>query len=703
MSNGLHHGISGVNNVGVGQDTRFPDPFCDIASMQMPTTIASALSWSEFLLEANGTYREALRRIVSYFITDVEIIDDGDKKVGKAERDQYLTFLNDVLGIKNVLHTVAMDYLCYGNSFTSVMMPFRRYLACKKCGLELPLRKVVNTPQFKFAWQDYDFRASCPHCKYTGQWRHIDRRSGESGDVKVKRWSPHEIDLLWDPLTEDVTHIWKIPDEYRTQLQKGHLHHIERASWEVLQAVKSNQNLMFDKDVVYHMKEETLAGIKNRGWGFSRVLTNFRQAYYVQILQRYNEAIALDYVIPFRVLTPESRPGGGGPESSDPVHSINLSGFVGRVQSMIAQRAKDPARWNVLPFALDYKALGGDATQLAPKELLDQGIDQLLTSIGMPIDFFKGTLNTQSSPTTLRLMEANWSHLVHKLNVFINKLVKRISTLLGWDPVNARLVRVTVADDLNRQMAKLQLMMGNQISKTTGLSSVGLDYDGEVRRMLEEARIEADEQQRAQKELEQAAQMQEYINAIAPDITTQAMASLQGGAQGGGAGAPPGTPGAPGQGPSAVDQFIAQRQNNPNVPITPDELQAQAQTIAQDLMAKDPTARRTELAKLRKSDTTMHQLVTSLMDQMRDQAASQGRQAVLDQQFGGSGGGGGAAPAGAPPAPAAPPGPAPAAPPGVQMPPPQAASPKVASLLTPGRIPPPPPGSYRAQRPIMLD
>lgn len=693
MSNCLQQGISGVNNVGVGQDTRFPDPFCDIASMQMPTTIAAALSWSEFLLEANGTYREALRRIVSYFITDVEIIDDGEKKVGKAERDKYLTFLNDVLGIKNVLHEVAMDYLCYGNSFTSVMMPFRRYLACKKCGLELPLRKVFNTPQFKFAWQDYDFRASCPHCNYTGQWRHIDRRSGESGDVTVKRWSPHEIDLLWDPLTEDVAHIWKIPDDYRTQLQKGHLHHIERVSWEVLQAVKTNQNLMFDKDVVYHMKEGTLAGIKNRGWGLSRVLTNFRQAWYVQILQRYNEAIALDYVIPFRVLTPEARPG-GGPESSDPVHAINLGGFVGRVQSMIAQRAKDPARWNVLPFSLDYKALGGDATQLAPKELIDQGIDQLLTSIGMPVDFFKGTLSAQSSPTTLRLMEANWSHLVHKLNVFINKLVKRVSTLLGWDPVNARLVRVTVADDLNRQMAKLQLMMGNQISKTTGLNSVGLDYDGEVRRMLEEARIEADEQQRAQKELEQSAQMQEYINAIAPDITTQAMASLQGGAQGGGAGAPAGAPpGAPGQGSSAVDQFISQRQNNPNVPITPDELQAQAQTIAQDLMAKDPAARRTELAKLRKSDTTMHQLVTSLMDQMRDQAASQGRQAVLDQQFGGAGGGG-AAPAG------------PAPPAGMQAPPGQPApapapAPKTAGLLPPSYVLTPT-GTNRAQRSVLL-
>ncbi len=635
MSSSLTDNIAGMPSTGIGRDGRFPDPFCDIASMNMPTTIQSALYWCEFLLQANGVYREALRRIVSYFITDVEIVDDERRKVGKEERDKYLDFLNDTLGIKDVLHQVAMDYLTYGNSFTSVMMPFRRALSCKQCAFEAPIRKVYNTPQFSFAWQDFDFHATCPRCHYRGAWKHIDRRSGDSLDVKVKRWRPQELDLLWDPLTDDVTQIWKIPDEYRTMLRKGKLHHIERASWEVIQAVKSGQNLMFDKDVVYHMKEEALAGIRNRGWGISPVLTNFRQAYYVQILQRYNEAIALDYVIPFRVLTPEKQ----GSGDTDPVHHLNLAGFVNRVQGMLRARDRNPARWNVLPFSIDYKALGGDATELAPKELIDQGLDTLLTSIGVPVEFYKGSLNVQAAPVALRLLEANWSHLIHKLNIFINKLVVRVSRLMGWEPVHARLVRVTHADDLNRQMAKLQLMMGNQISKTTGLTSVGLDYDAEVRRMLQESRIEAEEQKRMQDEMEQGAMMQEYVNTIAPDITTQAMSSLQqamgGGAAAGGAPpAPGGAPAAPGMGPSAVDQFLAQRINNPNVPITPEELQSQAETIATDLMSKSDLQRKTELSKLRKGDKTMHYLVRSIMDSMRQQAASQGQEMVLQQQYG---------------------------------------------------------------------
>ena len=119
------------------------------------------------------------------------------------------------------------------------------------------------------------------------------------------------MEILWDPLTDDTSHVWKIPADYRKLLNEGNLYHLERANWEILDAVKNQQDLRFDNDVVYHMKEQALGGVHNRGWGISRVLSNFRQAWYVQVLHRYNEAIALDYVIPFRVLTPMPRGGVG--------------------------------------------------------------------------------------------------------------------------------------------------------------------------------------------------------------------------------------------------------------------------------------------------------------------------------------------------------------------------------------------------------
>lgn len=632
-------GQGGYGSVGRGTlaDDRFPDPFCDIASLSMPESIQTALRWTEYIMNANGIYRQAIDRVVSYFITDVEVYDTGENTTGREEKEKYQVFLEDTLQIRNVLHTIAMDYMTYGNSFTSLLLPFRRYLMCKRCGFEMPFDKVYNSPQCAFSWKNFEFHATCPKCKYSGPWRHIDRRSGDANNMHVKRWSPHEIDILWDPYTDECSYVWKIPQDYRTLIKEGHLHHLERASWEVIQAIKNDQNLMFDKGMIYHLKEDALSGMRNRGWGISRILANFRQAWYVQILHRYNEAIALDYVVPFRVITPAPR--GGDGQSNDPVHTINLSNFASRVQSMLRARRTDPARWNVLPFPVQYQALGGDATQLAPKELIDQGLDTLLKCIGMPVELFNGTLSFQAAPAALRLFEANWSHLPQNLNKFLTELVAQISRFMSWEPVGVKLVRVTHADDLNRQMAKLQLMQAQQISKGTGLKSVGLNYEEEVKRMLDEEKIYAEEQQRMQKEMEQSQQMQ--------DLSQQAQ--MMGGVGNTGAGAtgmPPGGAPAPagggqpppaalpGAAPSAVDQFLMQRQNSPNMPRTPEDLQQQAQLIANDLLSKPESVKDSELIKLKRTDQTMHALVTSIIDDIRQQARTQGGAMVMQQQFG---------------------------------------------------------------------
>ena len=625
----LPNASMGYNTLGRGAqaDERFPDPFCDVASLAMPESIQTALRWCEYIMNANGPYRQAVDRVVSYFITEVEIKDTGDKKVGREEKEKYRLFLEETVGIRNVLHSVALDYLTYGNSFTSLLVPFRRYLSCPTCDLEMPLDKVVNSPQCAFKWTNFEFHATCPKCKTSSKWRHIDRRSGKNDDISIKRWSPHEIDLLWDPYTEHCTYVLKIPEDYRNLIRQGHLHQLERASWEIIQAVKHNQNLLFDPGVIFHLKEDALAGMRNRGWGISRILANFRQAWYVQILHRYNEAVALDYVIPFRVITPAPR--GGDGQSGDPVHTINLSSFSSRVQGMIRARRTDPARWNVLPFPVNYQALGGDATQLAPRELMDQGLDTLLKCIGMPVELFNGTLSFQSAPAALRLFEANWSHLPHNLNRFLSEFVSGLSKIMNWEPVAAKLVRVTHADDLNRQMAKLQLMQGQQISKSTGLGSVGLDYEEEMKRMLEEEKIYAEEQARMQTEMQQSQQMQALSQP--PDMLA-GVGDTGASATGMPQGSPP--PAAPGMPPSPVDQFLLQRQNSPNVPRTPEEMQQQAQLIANQLLSLPESIKDSELIKLKRTDQTMHALVTSIIDDIRQQARSQGGAMLMAQQFG---------------------------------------------------------------------
>lgn len=643
----------------------FPDPFCDMASLAMPTSNQEALLWAEYLLNANGPYRQALDRVASYFITDVEIVSVSRNRLGVEEKKKYLDFLNDTLGIRDILKRVALDFMVYGNSFTSVTIPFRRYLTCPGCNLELPLKRIFNTAEFGFRWSNFQFHASCPHCKYSGAWKHVDRRTGDRSKISVCRWSPHEMDIVHEKVSNDRGYFWKIPEDYRQDIKNGSLFHLERAGWNVIQAIKDNQHMQFDDDIIHHMVDEPFSGQNMHGWGQSRVLTNFRQAWLLQILQRYNEAFCLDYIVPFRTITPMPRPGQGG-EVNDPVLTMGMGTFVNRVQKMLAAHRRDPAGWHVLPFPIEYKALGGEATQLMPKELIELALSTLLDAAGVPAELYKGSLSVQSAPVALRLFEANWSHLVHNLNRFLMELVNKVSQLMLWEPVVARLVRVRHADDLNRQMAKLQMMVGGQVSKTTGLETMGLEHGEEEQRKVDEAKLEAEIQSEAQKELEQAAIADEMVapggaaspaGGAAPTGAPPApvVAPPQGGAPATGGGMPP--PGAPGPmgmpgGPyGAVYAFMSGQPLLGQKPRTLDEVMNIATVLAQQIQMQPESIKDSMLIQLSHEDEVVHQLVKSQLAKIKRDAERRGGAMVMQQEYGKQA----SVPATPPPTPAIPP------------------------------------------------
>ena len=586
----------------------FPDPFFDVASLAMPTNSAAALRYCEFIMSQNPTLRQAIHRIVSYFCTDIDIT---DKEASREEKLKFREFLRHDVRIMAEINKILLDRMTYGNAFISVLMPFRRYLSCPGCAkagraLVLPLAQVYNNKQFNFRWQKFEFHATCPKCKYSGPWSHRDRPSMQDADVRIKRWNPHEIEIVYDALRDDCSFIWKIPESYRKDIRQGSLYHLERANWEVIKAVKENQHLRFDDGVVFHMKEAPLAGQYTQGWGLSRVLVNFRQAWYVQILRRYNEAIAADFVMPFRLLAPGVK---SGSTTGDPLMTTDLSDVSRQLLDIVAEHRRDPATYHTCPFPVEYQVLGGEARQLSPRELLQEGTDELLNGTGVPADMYRGTMSLQTAFTAMRLFESQHAPLIQEVNDLLQFIVKNVARALNWEPIACRLLPPTLADDVNQQMAKLQLMLSRQISQTTGLQPLNIDFEEESRRMLEEERLTAELQADMQKEME-GQQMQQML---VPPASQMALQGMQQGAQ------PGGQPGAP-QPQGASQAFAASTPLSPNRPISLSELNSRAETIANQLMMAPPAQKDSMLAQLKNDAPALHSHVKALMAQKREQA-----------------------------------------------------------------------------------
>lgn len=632
-----------------GSGEGFPNPFHDVASLAVPSNFRNALFWCEYVFSIFGTYRTAMERVISYFLTDIQV-----EKVSEDEKQKWTKFLGETLGLLKFTQDMLRDLMCYGNAFCSVVVPFKRFLTCPKCGSGYPLAEIYNHREFQFLWNMPQFVATCPQCKvasgYRGPWYLDDKEDDAEKKIKLKRWSPHQIELLHDPFTEDAAYLWRIPEDYKRQVKQGNLYHLERVSEPLIYAIHRNQVFRFNDDTVFHMKEPTLAGVLNRGWGLPRLFSNFRQIWYVQVLHRQVEAIALDYVIPFRLITPGSRQGGGGGGvggmTLDPLLMYNGGDFKGQIQSMIRRRRRDPASWQVLPFPVNYQMLGAEANQIIPREMFDQATETLLNDAGTPVELYKGSLQLQTAPVALRLFESTWRHMVHDVNSMWSWICQQVGQILSWEAVEARLKRVTIADDLQKQMAALQLFMSQQLSGTTALAGLGFDWIQEQKQLAEEARQQAELQSRTQEEMEQAGFAQQIAKGQQPGQPGQA------GGAGPGAGGP-GDPGAGGPGgPAAgggaapdaatamgttmagpVSQYL--QSLSPNVPVTPQDMMSVADSIAQELIGKPESLKNSELRKLKQANQALHGLVRARIDQIRrDTKSSAGNQAMAAMQQG---------------------------------------------------------------------
>ena len=601
----------------------FPDPYLDYASTQMPRSLYDVFRWAEYVWLTYDTYRMAAQRVVRYFLTSVELTDASDD-----EKQKYEEFLNGQLKIMDVLAQCGDDYMAYGNSIVSLRVPFRRYLRCPKCRIEQPIDRI------NYDWTDWKFHGRCPSpkCTYSGEFQRIDRRSVEQDKLRIKRWSPHEIKLLYHPVSDETIYYWDIPPWFRGEITKGTKFYLEDTPWEIIEAIRDKNLFRFHPGVLHHMAEHTLVGVRCFGWGIPRIMGSFKQAWYLQVLKRYNEAIALDYIVPFRVLTPAP----GTSREADPILHMNLPRFQSQVLAMFRQHRRDPASIHALPFPVQMQMLGADGKSLAPIELIDKGTDELLNGQGFPAELYRGTLQVQAMPTALRLFERTWVHMVTSMNELLLWLCDKVSDLMNWENMKARLQPVTYADDLERKQIQLQLAAGQQISRQTAWAPFNINFREEIKRLFEEEQYAQDQMAKFQEAQAQKQQLQGVM-------TQGAMGSVPGmmpGAMMPG-GAPPGAmppggapPGAMPPGGAPVGGIPAGAAPMSAGQVTPEDLMMQAEQIAQQMLSMPYEMRRSELLKIKKSNETLHALVVSKMEQIRQQARTQGGYQMLQQTLG---------------------------------------------------------------------
>ena len=588
-------GSTGAAGISRENAPNLPDVFDDVLGALLPTNIYDAFTISEYMMTTTPPFASVTNRVVRYFLTSISITGASG-----ANKDKYEKFIKRQIHLLDRLGEIGNDLLVYGNSFISVYLPFERRLTCPKCGTWYNAKRI----DYRFDPRTMTFSGKCHKCGERVTFNRFDHPSPDQSRISIRRWNPKRIELRVHPISGHTEYYYRLDeDKLVYHITSGNpidRFYIDEAPWDVIEACctrvgQTTPLFKFKDESILHIKVPALAGIEMYGWGMPPLLPYLKLAYYVQLMRRYDEAIAMDFIVPFRVIAPSPVNNADG---QDALTVASMRGFVAAMQAMVERKRKNLTDVQIAPYPISYQMLGGEGKQLAPKETIQQAMTDLINALGYPEDMYTGKLTMQTAPVAIRVFEKQYMFMVDGFNDATDWILSKVARHLHWDEITGNLQATTLADDIERKSLILQAASAGDISKGTAYKTVAdIDFIDEQKKIVTEQTQIQNIQQRAM-----AAQQAQQLNGGPQDEEADA------------AGVPGGSVGA-----------------------TPGDVRSQAEAYANQLLSMPDTQRRGLLIKIKQSNPTLHDQVIGIMNDIRSQARSQGG-AMMLQQMQGQGG-----------------------------------------------------------------
>lgn len=437
---------------------KYPNPFFDISANYIPKNIKVLFKYCRDFYHTNGFLSNVVNKLAEYPITDILY----ETSLEDKERRKYEEVLNDSLHIKSFLIETGLDYFTFGNVFISVTFTTKRFLKCGTCGNTLPYEQV----DFKF--QRYQFRGQCSNCKNTDAIFTIKDETIKSvKNIKIVRWAPENIDIVYNPITGSSTYLYRIPSKVKAAIIQGNRHVLRDTPEAFIIALQQNKDIELDPQNLYHFKMPSLAE-EDMGWGKPSVLPALREIYYLQTLRKGNEAIANEHIVPKKIIFPSSQ------GTIDPFASMSMGNWRSQVEEQIKKWKTDPNHIGIFPIPMGYQQLGGDAKLLNVTQELKFIEESIINSLGIPLEFIKGGASWSGSSISLRIIENHFLTYRELLLDFLNYfLIPKVASYLGYKPTKIKFKKFKMSDDAEAKQLLIQLNGSGKVSDTTLLEEFG--------------------------------------------------------------------------------------------------------------------------------------------------------------------------------------------------------------------------------------
>jgi len=491
------------NSYWLSGDRKFSDPFLMPSSSDFPdgTDRTSIFDFCAYLWSINETFREASKRAVGYFITDIKFEGAGGDS---RERKALKSLLVDAIDVKSAQLQMGMNSSCYGNGLVWIWFPFNRVLVDtreKGRRREGNLRKSCDEypDAVKYNYQDLTYTVPDPmNPSQTETFEFFDRWSMDLEKIRIKHLDPRHVVIRYSEWSTNSEYVYCMPQDFRAEIKDNHLWQINDTPMGILKAVAKDDDFLFAPGEVFHMAPPKVVGATPGVWGIPDALMNFHNIYQLQIYRKMDQVIGLDYTTPFRIFSPNA----SSQQVGDSTWYTAMPKIENDLKNMVAARRKDPFSVFYLPFPVQLQEAGGDKNMAMP-ELRKFQETTLLDGMGFPAGIYRGDFtNIQQVPTQLRLFEVANNHQAWGQEAFLRWLVRKITDHASVESIAVSQEAPALAGSIDKQMQLLQLATGKQVSMGRALKEIGIDDPIEEAREI--AREEAATMQVQQEEAEKA-------------------------------------------------------------------------------------------------------------------------------------------------------------------------------------------------------
>ena len=464
----------------------YPNPFFDLANNYIPSNIKTLFKFCKSFYYTNSFLRNVVTKLTEYPITDILY----DEPLDEHWQNRLNDILHKQIKIKSFLIEIGLDYFTYGNAFITASMKPKRFLKCGVCGHE----ELIDNVKFKL--KKYSFVGICKECG--AQEVPMVPKDEEIASIKnfrLHRWSPENIDIEYNSITGTSSYFYTIPARVKRQITSGNVTVLRDIPLVFLESLRTRKKIEISSDNLFHFKYPTLAE-EDMGWGKPIILPALKDIYYLQTLKRGNEAIANEHIVPKKCVFPANT------TTLDPYTQMNLGVWRSKIEEQIEKWKSDPNNIAIFPIPMGYQELGGNARMLLLTPELKFLEENIINSLGVPLEFIKGGASWTGSSVSLRIVENHFLGYRELLTDFLNYFVMdRLNAFLKIPAVKLKFKKFKMNDDSEAKALSIELNAAGKISDFTLLSEFGLDPEKEVeankamRETLTEEQIKAGEMQ----------------------------------------------------------------------------------------------------------------------------------------------------------------------------------------------------------------